>query len=465
MGRDKPELLKAFMQQLPDGAMLKLTAAVEMDKASGGEGLPHEMLLEALRPRLRNGSAKAPRIAAPLRLVCEPFEDMLINGPRRSKQPGRILRATLAPMWKWLRDGSAALVDLEKDVQKKVKGGDAPALATAAAALRAETAAAIRARLGKLEEGGKAWRALEEKLGGPGAIDDVREIALLLEVAPQFMELRATLPRHIARLSEEQLRSIRGSFDKLTETNPAQAPYLPLLVLGRLERPWEALRLTGAVSRQIVDTMVQQTDMGMIGDVLFADLETEAEAVRAVNPHDYDPAAIVAHIASFVRFSGGLTKELGIRKDGKWGQRLLRSRSLIGETIEALLAKAPKDIQVALPTHRMGGFGAKGPRRPDVTRPPDAEKSARARRVLTLLSTARPHATQAAFTAAANDVFDEVCSGLRLYNQEIVNELRAASPETKANVEAYLALAAELTEIVMGEQESGQLRRRAAAGR
>jgi hypothetical protein len=54
-----------------------------------------------LRPILRRGTNVA-RAVTPLRLFCKPFEDLLVSGPRKDKQVGRIARGSIPIVWKWL---------------------------------------------------------------------------------------------------------------------------------------------------------------------------------------------------------------------------------------------------------------------------------------------------------------------------------------------------------------------------
>jgi hypothetical protein len=117
----------------------------------------------------------------------------------------------------------------------------------------------------------------------------------------------------------------------------------------------------------------------------------------------------------------------------------------------------------ALPVHRVGGFGSRGPRRPDVTKEPDPEKVARAERYAQLLNLTRPFASQAAFAAASTDAFDEVTSQLRTYCEEILTEVRASTPDQRPRTEAHLAIAVRFAGLIFGAEEGELLRRRGTA--
>ena len=79
---DKTGLLKTFLGSLPGNVAAKLASAVEADRLLDGHVLPHEAILDGLRPSLRGANAE--RTPTPLRLFCRPFEDLLTSSPRKA---------------------------------------------------------------------------------------------------------------------------------------------------------------------------------------------------------------------------------------------------------------------------------------------------------------------------------------------------------------------------------------------
>src|ERR1700759_5750855 len=98
---DRTGLLKSFLGNLPESVAARLARAVEIDRMSDGKLLPHEMILEGLRPVLRR-AAGADRTPTPLRLFCQPFEDLFAPTPSTAKQKGRIAREIDALVWNGL---------------------------------------------------------------------------------------------------------------------------------------------------------------------------------------------------------------------------------------------------------------------------------------------------------------------------------------------------------------------------
>jgi hypothetical protein len=456
LSADKQVLLNGFLGQLPEPIAARLAKAVEVDRLIGGTGLPHDDILRALRPQLRQAPLRA-RLPTPQRFFCRPFEDLLVGPERAMKQKGRIARTSIEPVWTWLalelmplrhRElnetlREAILHGREDDIQEKVSELWAEASAALAPALAGEKKKGIAAR----------------KLGGVAAAEDAEEIALLLNRGLEIDELQKRLPKPIFNLTDDDTVYLRSLFDRMSDVAPEFAPYIPLIVMGRLERPWEAMRLAGALSRRSDDTVISNTDMGTVGELLFSDLDGFVKNIQSARPMDFDAQAMVANLAAFAELSSGMVKEIGIRRDGKWGQRLAKDRSAVAQVVEGFLERAPREILAALASSRMGGFG-RSPKPLDLSRPPDAERVAKAMRYAHLMVHSRPFAVAAAFHAKLAETIDETAVALRSYGEDLLREVRAAVPETRACLEAHLSVFLDVCALVLGEEETEILRRR-----
>jgi hypothetical protein len=111
--------------------------------------------------------------------------------------------------------------------------------------------------------------------------------------------------------------------------------------------------------------------------------------------------------------------------------------------MEAFAERAAHEIWAALPVQSAGAF-AGGPAVPDLTRAPGMEASARA-----------------LVRARMIDCDGETAATLRSYSDHLVRESRTAFGEKRDNAKRCLALAADLTGILLGADEAENLRRRA----
>jgi len=417
--------LKQFLASLPPEKALTLASAVERGRLAGEGKLPVDLILGGLRPVLRRMNAR--RVPSPQRLVCESF------------------------------------ADFESQIARAILTRESKAQAEIAQRLQSEIVGAIRAVTERATPGSAERRALITKFGSEEALTDIEEIALVLAGANELSPLRGLLPRRIDMLTERHTAFVRDIYDQLAAREPDLCPYVGLLVLSRLKRPWEALRLASVMSRRTNEILFSQTDMGIVGDILLADMENLALDIASVRPDTLDPDTLLNKLERFVQMSGGLVREIGVRRDGKWGQRLIKIRQLASDAMDTLIGRAPREITAALPVQKLGAFGGRGPRRPDLSREPDAAKVERALTWGRLLAGSTPYAGGGAFFAAHKDAFEEVSYYLRSYADSMVTELKTLDFDKRPRAQAFMQHVETLADTILGVEESDLMRRRVAA--
>ncbi len=458
----KAKQLQALLGVLPPVVAARLAQAVEIDRLNDGHTLPHELILEGLRPVLRR-SMNTPRTPTPLRMFCRPFEDLLTVHPRKEKQKGRIARASVVPVWNWLGQTLApnAVSAFSIGVKTAALGFQTHDVMEHAAQFWTAAAQAIHEALGS-ERGRKAARAVLEI---DAAVEDAREMAFLMSIGKEILELQQTLLRPLPSLTDDYVWKLREIYDRVVESVPDAAPYIAVVAMNRLERPWEALKLPLMISRQTQDTLISSTDLGMAGEILFGDIEMHGSAIRSARPQQFDAENLLNHLAGFTALSSGMVKAIEMRRDGKWGQRLMKDRSAVAEVMEGFMERTAKEILAALPTLKSGSY-AGGPRVPDIAHAADPEKTERGMNYARLVVGCRPLAAAASFGAANKNALEEVALALKSYNEDILKELRSADGERRLHAEQYFAIAAELAAMFFSDDEAEILRRRgrAAAG-
>lgn len=456
---ERTGLLNSFLGSLPEQIAARLARAIEVDRLVDGKSLPHEMILEGLRPALRR-LAGSDRTPTAMRFFCLPFEDLFTVAPRKDlKQKGRIARGSATPMWSWL--GQTLLPEETSTYSREFKslivvGKHAEARARAEA-FWPVAAKAIRTALAS-EVGRKAARSA---LGGELVLADVEEAALLLSVAPIVVEIQEKLIRPVPELTDELLWTLRGIYDRTIETAPDAAPYVAVIAMHRLARPWEALKLPMAIARKSQDTLISSTDMGLVGEIIFGDIETYCQAVRDAKHPDFDADMLVENISHFTTLSSGIVKGIELRRDGKWGQRLMKDRAALAEVMDGFMQRAPKELAAALPLQKSSFSG--GAKVPDFSRPVDFEKIERAQRYVQLVVGCKPFAVAGSFGASVKKAEEEMCQMLRNYNEEVVRELRGADATKRTVVESQLENVVRFTSILFSAEEAELLRRRGRA--
>lgn len=453
---ERTGLLKSFLGGLPEQVAARLAQAVEIDRLNEGKSLPHDLILDSLRPALRR-AAGYDRTPTPLRAFCIPFEDIFTLHPRKAKQKGAVARGSVAPVWAWL---SQSLIPAEtKDFIREFKS---LTLAGRHVEARQRAAAYWPVAASALADGLDNHPQARAALGSELAASDAAEMALLLGVGDDVVDIQTLLPKPVPNFTEELLWALRKIYDKLVAETPDAAPYVAVIAMHRLARPWEALKLPLSISRQTQDTLISSTDMGLVGEIIFGDIETYGKAVRDIRQPAFDPVELLDNLSRFTTLSSGIVKGVDMRRDGKWGQRLMKDRAQMAEVMDGFMERAPKELSAALPMQKSGSFGG-GPKYPDFTKPVDPDKPERALRYAKLVAGCKTLAAAASFAATQKKADEEMCQALRSYNEDVVKELRTAEGPRRAVVESQFETVVGLTAILFSEEEADLLRRRGKA--
>lgn len=447
---DKTGLLKTFLGSLPGHVAARLALAVEVDRLLEGRGLPHDDILSGLRPVLRRDHPE--RTLTPLRLFCHPFQDLLSCAPRRAKQKGCIARGSLVPVWNWV---SQTLIPREADTYVK----DCKALVLAqknddaiARAGQFWPLASVAMTAALKDQNSR--KILQKVLCSPLAVDDADEMALLLAAGETIEKLSALLPKPVASFNETLLWDVRSVYDALIETQPDVAPYVAVIAMNRLARPWEALRLPMMISRKNDETLIAKTDMGLVGEILFARMDALKTSIQQTRHPLFDAEMLMEEVRTFADLSSHIVKEIELKRDGEWGKRLLAERVEIGKVMEGFMDRAPKEFNAALPMSR--GTGA------DFSRHPGAEKHDMAKRYARLVVGSRNFAAAASFAAKQKATYEDLCTTLKRYNEDVVKALKG-DPARSEVANAQFELCADLTAILFSEEEAAMMRRRGRA--
>lgn len=454
LSQDKTGLLKTFLGSLPGPVAARLAQAIETDRLLDGAVLPHEEILTGLRPILRREHQE--RMPTPLRLFCLPVQDLLSSAPRKAKQKAVIARTSLMPIWHWLggtllADETAAYVGEARDLILAHKND---VLLARAAAYWTQAAVALAGALGDDAGRGRA----KAVLGDEATLADAEEIALLLGAAGDIAKIQTILPAPVPALGEDLVWQLRDVYDGLVQTNPNVAPYVAVIAMNRLAKPWEALRLPLNITRRNQEAMLAKTDMGLVGEILFQRMEELQAAIMTARHPFFEVEKLLEDVCAFAALSSAVVKEIELKRDGDWGQRIMKDRAAIGKVMDGLMERAPKEIASAMPLSKSNGAKSG-----DFSRPVDAEKKALALKYARLVIGSRNFAAAASFASKQKDAADEAGSHLRRYIEDVVKELRAAEPERRAIAESQFQFCTELTTLLFSEEEAELLVRRGKA--
>src|SRR5712691_1531343 len=237
--------LRDYLRELNPQARALLMAELERGRLRGDDLPAIDRVLQELRSAAPGKRALPPRIGDPQRLFFAPFEPFLVDDQPDRKHPGRIARASLEPIWRWI---SADLMPVEATAFAEQAGrllladetGDAEQLARA---FQDRAVQRVEETLAACDTDLKARRRLAGRIGPPQALEDVRDILGVLKGRNALASLGARLPPHIRNLAEEQLDNVKALLDSPVARHRDVFLYGLLLVMSRLGSPWHLIRL------------------------------------------------------------------------------------------------------------------------------------------------------------------------------------------------------------------------------
>jgi hypothetical protein len=279
-------------------------------------------------------------------------------------------------------------------------------------------------------------------------------MALLLLEGGEMVKIQEHLPKPLPHLTEDILWLLRESYDALIARNPDVAPFVAVVTMNRLQRPCEALRLPLMICRQTGDALISKTDMGLVGEILFARMDTLKATIMKTRHPLFEAEALLAQVTGFAELSSAVVKEIEVRRDGEWGQRLLKDRAAISDVMESFMDRAAKEFAAALPMQKGSG---------DFARASGAEKRAMGLNYARLVAGTRNSAAAASFAAKQKTAFEDISNHLRRYIEDAIHKLRGCEGECRATVESQLQYCADLAAILFSAEEAELIRRRARA--
>lgn len=459
----KEAQLGALLSHLSPEIALQLATALERDRLAGGKGLPFEAILNGLRPKLRQLPAEARRrIPTPQRLFFEVIDGLIVDG-HADKTAGRIARRSLDPIWRWLMTTEEARLQAPCErLSRQALIGEAGAQDTQKE-IDLIAGEAIRSAVKKVEQGGKGAKDLVQALGGQRALEDMRELGRVLQVSDEIRQLKTALPSVIDRDEPGQFDLIRAAFERSIERSTAGAPYLVLSLNSRVAHPWELFGIAAKLVRAEHDQQLKASELALVGEWLVQGLEMEAGALHALKPADFEPARAEDALRRFALLQAGMTREVGMRKDGAWGKRLLKTRGVVSDAVEGLFSRAVKELQIALPMERVASGARSGALVPAFKDPPAPEVADRLAAMTKFVAAAKQFAGQLGFSVAIDKTLVEIQSLFDDYTDGLIDRLAQSRGAARDVAQAWADLTVRVMTPVFSEEAMRILSRRLAA--
>lgn len=462
----KQERLSAFLGELPVASAVKLFAALEADRNSGGENLPQNVILNDLRQRLKErGAAPGARPRDAKRTFFEPFEDFFISTRNGKKRQAQIARTSLDPVWRVMMTDPA----LTETAMAAAALDDAYARGDDVKSLERAMFLAAEAGFGRLNARGSEnmqhRETLLHALGGEAALGDFEQIGQLLRGVEALLALRVIAPSHSPALTEEQYYELRQLFLDTHEQSPFLGAHLLLALKGRLDAPWRALGVYYHLA-QSADARVNaaREAVTVLPENLFEDLESMARALERAGAEALDAQSAEARVSYFADFADGLARQASRAGDNVFLNRIEACRDVAGEAHDRFVEQGLAAMRAAMPLREARGSSRLAALRPDFSTPLSAEIVTHATSACRLIAKAPANAGRlGADTAFVNSIAEDATRQGQTYANDLVAEIRAAEGAQRDAARRLLEVVLKVIAPLLKSDETGLIRDRAAA--
>jgi len=444
--------LRQYLLELRPEARALLASELERALLRGEAPPGASAILEQLRKTTRQEGRKLPRIGNPQRLFFAAFAPFLVSDVPERKHLGRIARASLDPIWKWIcRDLMMREARTYSDqVQLLLAANEKNGADQVARAFQDMAEQRLRECLAIIKSDEKAFRRVAGQIGTPHAIDEVRELAAILRARDALGVIGSRLPATIGNLSVEQLENVKALLDSPIGRHRDVFLYALLIVMNRLGAPWQLIRLAIQAAASDAAEHIAATPFAIAVDVVLGDLERIVTNLRdAVNNADGDE--ICGLLKDFHDAARALHTEIDLPADSTWGRQLASARAEVASLLEGEIENLGGQVRRLLrPRHGR-----------DAIAPLDSIDVDDVAAKLTLLAACRTYASELAVSEVTLRVHSELQSYFDNGTDVLLERLRASPPAERALRRSQLDAAIRFCAKLFGTEYASLLARAA----
>jgi len=329
-GQHAPERLRRYLKDLKPEAQASLLADLEAGALRADQLPEAELILAELRC-MRTGPR---RPSSPDQLFFAPIAAFVIDDNPARKHPGRIARGSLERIWQWIaRDLAPQQISTFAEELAGLAGRPAD-IEAATRRFQDHVGHAVHEAVACTRNDHKAERQLAGRIGTPHGVDEVREIAAILDARDPLSALDKRLPPSIGNLSDHQLDNMKALLDSAGVRPVFQ--YAVLLLMSRLTAPWQLIRLAVKAAATDESDRVAETSYAVTVTAVLAEMEATIWRL--------DAALEAADIQTIGRLlkdihdtARGLRTEINLAADGAWARQLAALRGEVSRRLGAAI--------------------------------------------------------------------------------------------------------------------------------
>lgn len=452
--KPKIDKLAGYLAQLSPDVAAFLIREIEIARMEGRHDPLYEPVLAAARDVVRGNKRTVVRPVTPLRVFCEPFEDLLHDGLSSHPCPGRVTRGSIAGVWRWLLEQAPVpeLPKLVEDIEIEGRLKVEQISDELQDRLHDTCAGAIETALHGVVNSDHERRRLETRLGGPPALRDAGLMAAATRRFGAVRSLREDLPLIHADPPDATLQPLIQPIDAALADVDGMPELAFATVLARFARPPDALRIAVLDIKSNSAAKIMASSYSPLVTLLLHDTQLAAKRVEEALTDGNEAGVVLYLVAEYHVLAEGMARELDLGLRGGWVDALASARRQASERLEQEI----QSVSVALTVlfrpwlDRSGGVA---------TGPPEELAVHDAKRALALYTGCRPFVDQLSLNETLMRLKKEIRDRLRATSDSIVAALRASRGSDRLVLLDWLNVSVELTRTSLGVEEADLLAR------
>ena len=351
-GQQSAERLRDYLRALKPEARAMLIAELERGLLRGEKVAGNDLVLQELRRSIRGAGQRIPRVGDAARMFFAPLEPFLTDDAADHKRVGRLARVALDPLWRWIgRDlMPAEAAALSEDINRALLADDSIKAEQLTRALQERAIQRIRETIAAVDGNEKARRRLAVQVNTPRALDDLGTVTRVLAIRDVLGDLARRLPDHMRAFEREHTDSIKVLLEGATSPRSPEGAarkadiflYGLILVMGRLEAPWQLIRIACRAAESDDTARISETPFAAAVTIVLSEVECMVRGLRAQLKAHHRVTALLKNLHDAAR---GLRTELDLSVDSPWSRQLTAIRTEISNLLKTELDSAPGRVR------------------------------------------------------------------------------------------------------------------------
>jgi hypothetical protein len=337
----------------------------ELERLDGcGVEMPGSADIQAkLRAEFRKDGSTQNRNNTPSRFFFLPLEPFLFDGALEGDNPGRLPRASLAPIWEWIGRDLLPTMTRDFNVQMKelIAADKNTQVRQVAYAFQTKVVKYLESTLGGPDAAEQTRGKLAAYTASQSAYGDLIKMMSVLHARDALAKFDESLPKHMSKFDDAMVGKMVTLLNAFAKKHADAVPFAITLIAKRLKMPWQMLRLATKVSASKKAVDVAATPYAIVVPMVLDRIDDNRVALRIALRNN---RVLVAKelLADIYDTEYAIRVRIDKLDDSPWGIRLRELMDAVAALVEAEIKRFPDEVGHVLGSRRLRSHQSLGGR-------------------------------------------------------------------------------------------------------